>query len=301
MMTQTQTNTGDYFTLDNPSLNNKPQPTTATVLQPQQQKKGGLLNRRQAQATYLHQIELPSLPPLSHLLTTDSEAKENNDAAVAAAVAASVQQQNQAMGSLGYPIMPQQQPYFDAVAAAAAASSVVVNPAQTTTDFMPQHHTNTVSSTADFVPVTTQHHDATTMMDPTAAFTMDPMYAAMSMPPTTQPGTMMPLHTQAPTRARQSSHSSESSAEKIYSFVAIPGTNHKKRPRRRYDEIERLYHCNWPDCTKSYGTLNHLNAHVSMQKHVSINIDAYLLRRWEILIYISIIRVPSDIHLNSKK
>ncbi|KAI8138845.1 hypothetical protein BJV82DRAFT_476304, partial [Fennellomyces sp. T-0311] len=61
--------------------------------------------------------------------------------------------------------------------------------------------------------------------------------------------------------------SSASSADKIYSFVAIPGTNQRKRPRRRYDEIERLYHCNWPNCTKAYGTLNHLNAHVSMQKH----------------------------------
>ncbi|GBE86657.1 hypothetical protein SCP_0905370 [Sparassis crispa] len=41
----------------------------------------------------------------------------------------------------------------------------------------------------------------------------------------------------------------------------------KKRPRRRYDEIERLYQCSWPNCTKAYGTLNHLNAHVTMQKH----------------------------------
>ncbi|GJE90917.1 hypothetical protein PsYK624_070630 [Phanerochaete sordida] len=41
----------------------------------------------------------------------------------------------------------------------------------------------------------------------------------------------------------------------------------KKRPRRRYDEIERLYRCSWPNCTKAYGTLNHLNAHVTMQKH----------------------------------
>lgn len=29
----------------------------------------------------------------------------------------------------------------------------------------------------------------------------------------------------------------------------------------------RLYHCNHEDCTKAYGTLNHLNAHVAMQKH----------------------------------
>ncbi|KAI7899686.1 uncharacterized protein BX663DRAFT_440625 [Cokeromyces recurvatus] len=68
---------------------------------------------------------------------------------------------------------------------------------------------------------------------------------------------------QQTTRPRQLSNSSE----KVYSFVAIPGTNQKKRPRRRYDEIERLYHCNWPGCSKAYGTLNHLNAHVSMQKH----------------------------------
>ncbi len=45
------------------------------------------------------------------------------------------------------------------------------------------------------------------------------------------------------------------------------GSASKKRPRRRYDEIERLYPCSWLGCTKSYGTLNHLNAHVAMQKH----------------------------------
>ncbi|KAJ3721124.1 Zn finger family DNA binding protein [Lentinula raphanica] len=54
---------------------------------------------------------------------------------------------------------------------------------------------------------------------------------------------------------------------KTYSFVALPGNTVKKRPRRRYDEIERLYQCSWPDCNKAYGTLNHLNAHVTMQKH----------------------------------
>jgi hypothetical protein len=56
---------------------------------------------------------------------------------------------------------------------------------------------------------------------------------------------------------------------KTYSFVSLPGNAVKKRPRRRYDEIERLYHCSWPECTKAYGTLNHLNAHVTMQKHGS--------------------------------
>ncbi|KAF8637648.1 hypothetical protein AX17_002716 [Amanita inopinata Kibby_2008] len=62
-------------------------------------------------------------------------------------------------------------------------------------------------------------------------------------------------------------HSSADNANRTYSFVALPGNAVKKRPRRRYDEIERLYQCSWPDCTKAYGTLNHLNAHVTMQKH----------------------------------
>ncbi len=30
---------------------------------------------------------------------------------------------------------------------------------------------------------------------------------------------------------------------KTYSFVSLPGNAVKKRPRRRYDEIERLYRC----------------------------------------------------------
>ncbi|KAF9184496.1 hypothetical protein BGZ50_003638 [Haplosporangium sp. Z 11] len=54
---------------------------------------------------------------------------------------------------------------------------------------------------------------------------------------------------------------------KVYSFVPLTGSTSKKRPRRRFDEIERLYVCNWGDCVKAYGTLNHLNAHVHTQKH----------------------------------
>lgn len=50
-------------------------------------------------------------------------------------------------------------------------------------------------------------------------------------------------------------------------FVSLGGPASKKRPRRRFDEIERLYLCGWNGCEKSYGTLNHLNAHVAMQKH----------------------------------
>lgn len=63
------------------------------------------------------------------------------------------------------------------------------------------------------------------------------------------------------------SYGNPNDASKTYSFVSLPGNTIRKRPRRRYDEIERLYSCNFPGCTKAYGTLNHLNAHVNMQKH----------------------------------
>lgn len=66
---------------------------------------------------------------------------------------------------------------------------------------------------------------------------------------------------------------------KVYSFVPLSGVNSKKRPRRRFDEIERLYVCNWGDCEKAYGTLNHLNAHVSMQKHGPKRLPAGIVSR----------------------
>lgn len=50
-------------------------------------------------------------------------------------------------------------------------------------------------------------------------------------------------------------------------FCLQPAPTQRKRPRRRFEEIERLYGCIYPGCTKAYGTLNHLNAHVLMQKH----------------------------------
>jgi hypothetical protein len=60
-----------------------------------------------------------------------------------------------------------------------------------------------------------------------------------------------------------------SPAPTVYSFVPIPGAQQHKRPRRRYEEIERMYKCGWNGCEKAYGTLNHLNAHVTMQSHGS--------------------------------
>ncbi|RKF72319.1 C2H2 finger domain transcription factor CON7 [Golovinomyces cichoracearum] len=65
-------------------------------------------------------------------------------------------------------------------------------------------------------------------------------------------------------RAMQSGHPY---SVPVYSFVPIPGAQQHKRPRRRYEEIERMYKCGWNGCEKAYGTLNHLNAHVTMQSH----------------------------------
>ena len=75
------------------------------------------------------------------------------------------------------------------------------------------------------------------------------------------PGTRHYSMSSADKSNNQDSKSSE------LTFVPLGGPTPKKRPRRRYDEIERLYTCGWNGCEKAYGTLNHLNAHVAMQKH----------------------------------
>lgn len=228
--------------------------------------KSGLLNRRQQQAGYLQPLELPSLPPLSQLLPTNNsnnndkdssktKTDSTNNAAVEAAAAA---------------------------AAAAAASVAGMIPASTNT-FAPQQtttiHPGQFQLNSSSNPILVNNNPSTTadMVAAAAAaasmMSFDPMYAMPTQPGlTTDPVTIInPIEFNNQIinqRTRQSSNASNSSVEKVYSFVEIPGTNQKKRPRRRYDEIERLYHCNWPGCTKAYGTLNHLNAHVSMQKHV---------------------------------
>lgn len=60
----------------------------------------------------------------------------------------------------------------------------------------------------------------------------------------------------------------EQDEHRIYSFMPLESVFQQKRPRRKFNEIERLYQCNYYNCTKAYGTLNHLNAHISMQEHV---------------------------------
>ena len=56
------------------------------------------------------------------------------------------------------------------------------------------------------------------------------------------------------------------SVSKASSFVSLPGTSVRKRPRRR--DIERLYG-SWSGSSKSYGTRIHLDAHIIMQPHRS--------------------------------
>lgn len=97
----------------------------------------------------------------------------------------------------------------------------------------------------------------TTLMDP---FTGSALPAPLQMlPPGSADGFAPSIEPQ-----RERRRSSSSSAK--YNFVTQP-PQHTKRPRRRYDEIERMYNCDYPGCTKSYGTLNHLNSHKTMQKH----------------------------------
>ncbi|OBA17415.1 uncharacterized protein OGAPODRAFT_6914 [Ogataea polymorpha] len=46
-----------------------------------------------------------------------------------------------------------------------------------------------------------------------------------------------------------------------------PPSEANKRKRRKAHEVVRLYKCNHESCQKAYGTLNHLNSHIVLQKH----------------------------------
>ncbi|KAH9821857.1 hypothetical protein DFH28DRAFT_882747 [Melampsora americana] len=80
-----------------------------------------------------------------------------------------------------------------------------------------------------------------------------------SSPVTTSSNSLETLHQLLP-------HHLPGQDSQPYHFSLLPGAP-RKRARRRFDEVERLYDCNYPGCTKGYGTLNHLNAHIAMQKH----------------------------------
>lgn len=50
-------------------------------------------------------------------------------------------------------------------------------------------------------------------------------------------------------------------------FINLMGKSFPKRHRRRYNEVHRIYKCDYPGCTKAYGALNHLNAHIRALGH----------------------------------
>lgn len=44
----------------------------------------------------------------------------------------------------------------------------------------------------------------------------------------------------------------------------------KRKERSKFKEVERVYFCKYPNCSKGYGRLNHLNDHIRIQKHGEI-------------------------------
>ncbi|KAH8976822.1 hypothetical protein EDB92DRAFT_1798067 [Lactarius akahatsu] len=78
---------------------------------------------------------------------------------------------------------------------------------------------------------------------------------------------LVPIARSAASEEEHDSSPPDPSVYKTYPFVSLPGNAVRKCPCRRYNKIKRLYHCSWTGCTKSYGALNHLNAHIVMQRH----------------------------------
>ncbi|CAO3598283.1 unnamed protein product [Absidia cylindrospora] len=280
--------------------------------------------------SYLHDLNVTSLPPLSHLLTTDGDNKNATSVpasshqgntitttnsthsspvsataspttSVVQALVNQEQQERQLFGTTNTTTSPihtslATSSSLSAVAAISAMTGsmemIAPSPMQqtpvTTSPMTMLMDPTSAAAAAMYLPpsdstTTTTSSNATAVAAATAAASL--MTANNSMLSTGNPSSfynMPPASTSAspinndPTNTDLASSfmmlpnnniDSHDAIEKNYSFVSIPGANQRKRPRRRYDEIERLYHCTWPGCTKSYGTLNHLNAHVSMQKH----------------------------------
>ncbi|TGZ77461.1 hypothetical protein EX30DRAFT_200348 [Ascodesmis nigricans] len=94
-----------------------------------------------------------------------------------------------------------------------------------------------------------------------------PSPTTMAAAPPGMVSTARPMSASKANRKRAGDQPNGHPLSQVYSFVPIPGAQQNKRPRRRYEEIERMYKCGWNGCEKAYGTLNHLNAHVTMQGH----------------------------------
>ncbi|KAG2238050.1 hypothetical protein BDF21DRAFT_372621 [Thamnidium elegans] len=222
-----------------------------------------LLERRQQSAPFLQQLELPSLPPLAQIMTENPQEKKAQVEAVAVTMAAIEAAATASMiTSTAQPLMQHDNTHN----LTSAPTTFLPTTYNTITD-TPVNTILPIYSSSDSLNQTLVENGV--FMDQqqhmfnaaavAAGLTTDNSHQLLSMPPSFMDNGRQ--------QQRESSVSSTCSDNKVYSFVAIPGTNQRKRPRRRYDEIERLYHCSWTGCTKAYGTLNHLNAHVSMQQH----------------------------------
>lgn len=224
-----------------------------------------LLERRQISQPFLHQLELPSLPPLSQIMTdttTSGQEKKAQVEAVAVTMAAMEAAATASMiTSTAQPLMQTDTPFLPNLTTNNTSNSTYNTTDTPVNTILPIYSNNTTDPSLFMDPLQQQQQMFNAAAAVAAAAGLnDHHHPLLSMPPSF-------MDSRRP--QRESSVSSTSSDNKVYSFVAIPGTNQRKRPRRRYDEIERLYHCSWTGCTKAYGTLNHLNAHVSMQQHVS--------------------------------
>ncbi|XAO24905.1 hypothetical protein I312_103714 [Cryptococcus bacillisporus CA1280] len=120
------------------------------------------------------------------------------------------------------------------------------------------------------LPFRDDRHFPSTNFPGDRAFTFDPLRS--SLPPSF-PGQIRASYAPPPpvptagSDSGGSSNNANSTNDQMQFMSLSTGPGQKKRPRRRYEEIERLYPCGWNGCEKSYGTLNHLNAHVMTQKH----------------------------------
>lgn len=126
------------------------------------------------------------------------------------------------------------------------------------------------SSGSAHLPFRDDRHFPSTNFPGDRAFTFDPLRS--SLPPSF-PGQIRASYAPPPpvptagSDSGGSSNNANSTGDQMQFMSLSTGPGQKKRPRRRYEEIERLYPCGWNGCEKSYGTLNHLNAHVMTQKH----------------------------------
>lgn len=161
--------------------------------------------------------------------------------------------------------LPSYTNYHGAVTLPSAQSIARQIPGMTdTTSFF--HH----SSGSAHLPFRDDRHFPSTNFPGDRAFTFDPLRS--SLPPSF-PGQIRASYAPPPpvptagSDSGGSSNNTNSTNDQMQFMSLSTGHGQKKRPRRRYEEIERLYPCGWNGCEKSYGTLNHLNAHVMTQKH----------------------------------